>query len=295
MKEIKIDTKPLIKKLELVSKKRKVGVLSGEYVSRLKSRGLEFLGYRHYTPGDDAKFIDWKASLRSQDTLVKEFIDERNLNLFFLFDVSNSMLFASTKKLKCEYAAELIVSMSYITLKAGNAVGLCMFNNKIIKTLNLSTGISQYGVILKILKNPSFYGGDFDISYPLKYLASFLKQNVLLVVVSDFIGLKGNFEKYFNNIASNFETLAIMIRDPVDDCIPRGIKNITISDPYSQKQILINTKSFRDRYNKDVFNYKSRIKKSLTKSGIDIIELSTDKPFVNKIMNFFHMRKEKWK
>jgi hypothetical protein len=291
MKEIKIDIKPLIRKLKIISKKQKTGILSGEYVTKLKSRGLEFLDYRHYTAGDDAKFIDWKASLRSQDILVKEFIDERNLNLFFLFDVSNSMLFASIEKLKCEYAAELIASMSYITLRAGNAVGLCLFNNKIVKILDLVSSNYQYRSILKILTNPSFYGGGFDIIFALKYLTSFLKQNALLIIISDFIGLKGGWEKYFNLIASKVETLVIMIRDPVDNYIPKNIKNVIISDPYSQKQILINTESFRKKYNKEVINYDSKIKRFFKKSEIDVIELTTNKPFTKEIIKFFYERK----
>jgi hypothetical protein len=112
-----------------------------------------------------------------------------------------------------------------------------------------------------------------------------------LIIISDFIGLKGGWEKYFNLIASKVGTLVIMIRDPVDNYIPNNIKNVIISDPYSQKQILINTESFRKKYNKEVINYDSKIKRFFKKSEIDVIELTTNKPFTKEIIKFFYERK----
>ena len=132
MKEIKLNLKPLIKELDTQLKK---GLshepMAGDYRSVFKGRGLEFEGYRDYNPEDDATMIDWKATLRAKRLVVRELREERNLSVLFLFDVSNSMLYASTEKLKCEYAAELIATLSYAIREVGDAVGLVMFNDKI--------------------------------------------------------------------------------------------------------------------------------------------------------------------
>ena len=80
----------------------------GEYKSVFKGVGLEFEEYRRYEAGhDDAKGIDWKASLRASDLLIKTYIEERNLNIFIAVDVSSSMLLGSSKMLKYEYAANI--------------------------------------------------------------------------------------------------------------------------------------------------------------------------------------------
>ena len=93
-------TSPLI-----IAKKFVNSGFLGSYTSFFRGRGLEFENYRSYTESDDASFIDWKASLRSNNLLVKEYVEERALNVFLLIDVSSKMFFSSTQKLKNEYAA----------------------------------------------------------------------------------------------------------------------------------------------------------------------------------------------
>ena len=93
---------------EIFTKMNTLSELSGGYISLLKGKGFEFEGYRAYTLEDDSRDIDWKASLRAQELLVRILVEERNVKVFFLFDVSNSMCFSSVDKLKCEYGAEII-------------------------------------------------------------------------------------------------------------------------------------------------------------------------------------------
>ena len=103
MKELKVDLKPLLKKLEGFMQAGKVESTSlGSYRSVFKGEGSEFIGYKVYTPDDDASLIDWKASMKANKLLVKEFIEERNLDIFFLIDASSSMTLGSIDKLKCE-------------------------------------------------------------------------------------------------------------------------------------------------------------------------------------------------
>ena len=131
MEELKLNLKPLIKKLEVSTKRGFIDILTGSYKSSFKGKGLDFEGYRSYISGDDASLIDWKATLRSQDLLIKVLTEERNVNIIFLVDVSSSMSFASIDKLKNEYAAELVASLSFAAIQAGDSVGLVMFNDKI--------------------------------------------------------------------------------------------------------------------------------------------------------------------
>ena len=115
MKEIKLDLDPLLKRLEAALKRGQTNeFIPSAFKSAYRGRGLEFEGFRTYLPGmDDAKDIDWKSSLRSRDLLVRVLKEERNLSIFILFDVSDSMLYSSNPKLKCEYAAELVATLAY--------------------------------------------------------------------------------------------------------------------------------------------------------------------------------------
>src|SRR6056297_3170557 len=107
--KLNINIKARLQKVELNARRDILSrTLQGEWSTTFKGHGMEFAGFREYTYGDDASQIDWKASLRSKSTLVREFEDYKNFNVFFLFDVGNSMFFSSHKTLKCEFAAEVI-------------------------------------------------------------------------------------------------------------------------------------------------------------------------------------------
>jgi uncharacterized protein (DUF58 family) len=291
MKEIKLNLKPLLKKLDLVTKRGAMGEFTGEYKSMFKGRGLEFEEYRPYDSGhDDANEIDWKASLRAGETLVKVLVEERNLNVFFLFDVSNSMLFASTAKLKCEYAAELIASMGFAVLQIQDSAGLAMFSNDIVYTLPPNIGAKQYFMLTKALSNPQYYGGGFDLEKALRYIIGYLKRDSLLFIVSDFLGLHGNWKKYLEIVAGKYDVVAFVVKDPLDIEMPKGVGQVVISDPFSHQDLLLDPDSMRDQYAAETKRQKYFIRDSFEEIDCDVVELRTDQDFVMPIMRLFELR-----
>jgi uncharacterized protein (DUF58 family) len=248
MKELNLNLKPLIKRLEMHTKKGVVGILSGSYRSRFKGKGLDFEGYRTYDTNDDASNIDWKATLRSQDILVKVLTEERNVNIIFLIDVSSSMSFTSVEKLKNEYAAELVASMAFAATRVGDSVGLAMFTDKIVKFLPPNMGSRQYFMIISSLSNPELYDGKFDFKKVMEQINSSFKKGAILIIVSDFIGLGEGWEKYLKAASEKFEIIGIMVRDPRDYEMPDDVGQIIVSDPYSEKEILIDTSEIKQKY-----------------------------------------------
>ncbi len=293
MEELKLNLKPLIKRLEASTKKGMVGLLTGSYKSTFKGKGLDFEGYRTYNVGDDATMIDWKATLRAQDLLIKVLEDERNVNIIFLVDVSSSMSFASVDKLKNEYAAELIASLSFASIQAGDSVGLIMFTDKIIKSLPPAMGNKQYFMIIKSLSDPKLYEGKFDFVKIIKDLMNYAKRRAIVIIVSDFIGLGNDWEKYLRSASEKFEVVGIMVRDPRDYEMPADIGQIVISDPYSDKEVLIDTAAVKEEYESTVKKQVEHIRETFINSKSDFLELRTDKPFLHEIINFFLMRTKK--
>jgi len=109
-----------LRKTEVAAKRRVLSkVLEGSWIALLKGRGMEFAGFRPYTYGDDASRIDWNATLRAKEVLVREFEEYKTVNVFFLLDISDSMLFTSQKKLKCEYAAEMMFNLATAIVRRG--------------------------------------------------------------------------------------------------------------------------------------------------------------------------------
>ena len=276
--------------------KRKVlnQVLAGEWISNIKRRGIEFSGYRSYTPSDDAKEIDWKASLRANKLLIKETEVERSHNIFFLLDVSDSMLFSSTEKLKCEYAAEVIASIAFAVLRAGDNVGLGMFTDRLVGKVYPQTGRNQYYRIIRTLSDKEKYGGSFDLEKAIKYTVSFLNMRSTIILVSGFLGLKENWSHYIDFLSQKYNLVGIMIRDIRDEEIPKETGHIIIEDPYSGQKLYLDTTSYADKFAAGVKKEKEEIKRVFSRINSPLLELRTDEDYFQKLITFFKRGEKEW-
>lgn len=294
MEKLKLNLKPLIKELEVYTKKGFFAGFAGEYLSAFKGRGLEFTGFKDYDISQDATNIDWKASLKAGKLLVRELVEERNLEVLFLFDVSSSMSFASVDKLKNEYAAELIATLSFAILNAGDAVGMVMFTDKIVKFLSPRLGNRQYYLMTQALINPKLYDGKFDLVKVLNFIGGILRGRSIVILVSDFIGLKGDWKRAFAMVGAKYEFIGIMVRDPGDDFMP-DVGQVVISDPFSEKEVVVNTSSIRKEYNAFTKRQVTEIEEIFKKVGADFVHLTTDKPFIKPVIDLFRRRKQTWR
>lgn len=297
MKEIKIDLLPLISKLEAVLKRGfSRDLLAGNYKSVFKGKGMEFVGFREYSPSDDAMLIDWKASLKANKMMIRVLEEERNVTVFFLVDVSDSMLFSSHKKLKCEFAAELCATLAFAMHEVGDSVGMAMFNDRIVQFIPPALGKNQFYKISKILSNPENYGGKYDLIFALKYLLNlnFLRRDAIVFVLSDFIGLKPGWEETLELAGLKYDLTTIVVRDPVDMRMPIVQGEVRLKDPFTPSQMLINPIEARVIYETEAKNQLFRLQKELNKTRSSMLVLETDGEFTGEIFKFFKMR-QKWK
>lgn len=290
MEKLKIDLSEIVKRLDIVTKNLVNTGVVGNYKSVFKGRGLEFQGYKEYAAGDDASLIDWKSSKKANKLLIKEFEEERNLTLFFLIDVSSTMTCSSIKKLKSEYAAEFVASLAYTTLDAGDSVGFAMFSDQIIKRVAPARSKHQFYAILKTLANPLFYGGGYNLAEALKFTMSFLEKGSILMIVSDFIGLKGEWQRYLEVVSGKFDVICIMINDPIDLVLPEDSHQVMLEDPIAGDQISVIPNQIKERYEEYVKAQRRTTKKIFLKSNCDVIELITNKPFIGEVIKFFNKR-----
>jgi uncharacterized protein (DUF58 family) len=293
MKKLDIEVYPLIRQLKIATRKFVTSGFTGEYTSFFRGRGLDFSDFREYTMQDDASLIDWKASLRANQLLVKEYEEERNIKINFLFDVSNSMIFGSSKKLKNEYAASLIASLSYHILDVGDAVGLVMFNNEIVKEIPPKQGMGQFYVILKHLSNADLYGGNFDLGKALSHVLSRGEHGGILIIVSDFLGLKEDWEKILRIASKKFDIIGMMVRDIRDEKLETEVGQVVVSDPYSNANILIDPKKIKNLYEERTKAQKEAVRKILSRSYVDLVQLYTHESFISPLISFFGGRERR--
>lgn len=291
IKDLQLDLKPTIKKSDIYARRSILSkMIEGSWVTTFKGRGIEFSGYRKYQYGDDASLIDWKASLRNKEPLVREFEEFKSFKVFLLLDVSESMLFTSTKKLKCEFAAELGYSLADSILKSGDAVGLGMFTDKLIAKVDPNIGTGVIDKIHNELSNGKNYGGKFDLKHVLKQTVSFLKSRAVIIILSDFIGLAKGWERYVRMLGEQYEILAIMIRDPRDRELPKGVGQYSMEDPYSNDYLYVDVNDYADAYMKQVSEEEKRIRKVFEGSKGGFIMIETDKNYLKPLLHFFRKR-----
>ncbi len=269
-----------------------------EHISPFGGGGFEFKGYREYTFQDSAKDIDWKASLRADNLLVREYYQQKGLNVMIVYDVSDSMLFGSQAKIKAHYGAEFILALAGSILTANHNVGLICFAEKIKYVVSPASGEKQIGIFFDILRDYSTYGGNFDMVEVLDYLNASSEPGTIIIFVSDFLGNKNFLERVDNKLkylSRRFDVISVILRDPRDEFMPNEDLYVVVSDPSGKREVFFNAKSIKKEYEKYAKEQKIWLKKFLRGIGAELLELYTDKNFIKPTIEFFVRRGSEFK
>jgi uncharacterized protein (DUF58 family) len=291
IKELQLDFVRKIKDPKFQVKRNLLSrTLEGELQTMFKGRGMEFTGFRDYVYGDDASQIDWPASLRAKSTLIREFEEYRNFEIFIMLDVSNSMLFSSTNKLKCEYAADIAFSLVDSLVNVGDKIGLALFTDKLVTRRIPRAGRENYYSMVQDLTNPNNYGGNFDLGKALMQARALLGGKSLVIIISDFMGLQKSWSHQLKMMSPNFEILGIMVRDPRDKTIPTGAGQYVVEDPYSNEKLYIDATKYAKTYSEAAKKNELEIEHTFLQMRSGILNLSTDKEFIDDLIVFFKKR-----
>ena len=295
MRPIKLTIDPALKELELAAKHDVATQVMGKYKSVFKGRGLEFDSYKNYTTQDDASLIDWKASMRANNLLLKQFVEERNLSIYFLVDVSDSMLLGSGKRLKNEYAASLAASIAISITAANDLLGFGFLAEELRSFHPAKGGAGTYYEFTRTLVDHKNYGGTFHFDKSLRQAMNIIPERNIIILISDFLGLKGDWKKYIQLIASKYDVVGICIRDPIDIELPPIEENLVVEDPFSDQQVLFESGKYRNRYHQAAKSQIAELQSVFNRSQSDFLSLRTDKSFADPLIKLFRLRSEKWR
>jgi len=176
-----------IARLELRARAVVEGVLAGLHKSPYKGQSVEFLQHREYVRGDDLRRVDWKVWGRQDRLYVKEFEEETNLRVTLLVDGSASMNYGSGPLDKYDYAATLAASLAWLALSHGDAVGCCVFDDKVRANVPPRTKRTHLASVVDVLETPRA-GRPTAFLPVLRSLAETLPRRGLVMVVSDLLG-----------------------------------------------------------------------------------------------------------
>ena len=282
-----------VKKIEIKTNKLVEGLVAGNYHSVFKGRGIEFSEVREYVPGDDVRTIDWKVTARFNSPFVKEFIEERDLDIYIVFDCSASNEFGFEKSKK-EVGIEIAASIMFSAIRNNDNVGLCLFTDYVERFIRPRKGKK---FVLRLLRELIYYQSKnkkTDLNNSLIYLSKILKKRSILFIISDF--LSANFEKPLKFLKNKHDVILIKLSDIREKEIP-DLGYILLEDGESGEQILINSSdvNFREIYNKKVEEENKKLFNKMKKLGIDVIQVDTIEPFYIPLMKFFNMRRRRWR
>lgn len=256
-----------------------------------RGKGLEFEGFRDFSPDDDASDIDWKTSSRAMKLLVKQYKEERDLKIMFVVDVGSNMVFGSTDKLKCEYATELIAALSYLIVKQNDKIGFFLFSDSVSNYVDCRGGEKHFHFFVDTLKNAFNYGGKTDLDQALDFAMEYFNNSISsVIVISDFLNITNESEKKLELLSNMFETVFIKIKDPLDLTLPDMQGEVILEDSVSNDQILINPRVAKSAYERYALEQDKIIEEMFTKTQADSLNLLTNKNFAEPLAIFLKER-----
>lgn len=266
-----------VKNLEVKTKNLVEGMESGAYRSRFRGGGIEFSEVREYTTGDDARRIDWNVSARYNDIFVKEFVEEKELNVYVIIDLSASNDFGFIKSKK-EFGFEVAASLMFSAIKNNDRVGMGLFTETLEKFIPAKKGKKHMMEILQNLLDYSPKSSKTNIFKSLSQLQSNLKRRSVVFIVSDFIS--DSFVKPLKYLKFKHQIVLVNISDIRESQIPE-IGHVYLEDAESGEQILVNTsdKKFQEQYSILLKKTREKNEYEMKKSGIDFLNLSNEESF----------------
>jgi uncharacterized protein (DUF58 family) len=261
----------------------------GAYHAVFKGRGMEFAEVREYTPGDDVRTIDWNVTARMGAPFVKKYVEERDLTLLLLVDLSGSQRFGSRFLLKRDYAAELAAVLAFSAVANHDRVGAVLFTDRIESYVPPRGGQDHALRIVRDLLAVEPAGRGTDIAGALRFARQVMKRRGIVAVISDF--QDGGYEKPLGILRRRHDVVAIHLWDPAEiDVPPAGL--LALRDPETGQLRVVDTSdpAVRRRLRAGTLTEAQEV---FRRTRVDVLPLSTVESYERPLASFFKAREKR--
>ncbi len=282
----------ILRRLELPVMRRLEGLLQGDYRSPSRGDGLDLADLREYQFHDDVRRIDWNATARLDVPYVRDYLEDREIPVWFLLDMSPSMMFEGVSVSKHAALMEFAVLMCRLMLGRGNRTGAMIFSSGIDCTIPARGGRQQLLQILSTVAAHRARPGATDLKQVLTSAAQRIRRRSLVFVVSDFISAPG-WEKPLSQLAIRNDVVAARLTDPLEMHLP-DLGFMTFQDAESGEQLFVDThdRGFRQRFMAAAADRDETLRTIFEKAGVDVVELGTQDDVMDAMIRFVAMRKQ---
>lgn len=281
-----------ISTLELLARAVVEGFVAGLHRSPYKGFSVDFMEYRPYIPGDDPLRVDWKLFARTDRYYVKEFEDETNTGLNILVDVSHSMGYSSSGMTKLDYAFFLAASLAYLVIRQRDAVGLTLFDDKIIERIPPRSSKGHLHAMLSLMEKAE-YGMQTAIGKPLHELAEQQRKRGLVILISDLLDDPAAIVDGLKHFRfKGHEVMVFQILDPQE--VDFDFKDvIEVEDMETGEKMLVEAETAKEMYQENLERFRATVRKECGLLNIDYSMLTTNQPLDFALFNYLAARKRK--
>lgn len=263
--------------------------LAGTYHSVFKGQGLSFREVRAYVPGDDVRFIDWNVSARMDGPYVKVFVEEREMTVMLVVDLSASEQWGTVRAPKARVAAEVGALCAFSAIKNNDNVGLVLATDVIEKLVPPKKGEKHVMRVIREIMGfePKYPGTNLQLA--LQTLVRVAKRQSVAFLISDFFA--DGFERALALAAAKHDVIPVMLIDPRDEELP-DVGVASFEDLETGEDILVDTSDpkVRAHYAESMKAIRDQREKLFRKLALDRAVVRTDESFIKPIRDLFAKR-----
>jgi uncharacterized protein (DUF58 family) len=276
-----------LRDLELVTKATVEGLRQGLHRSPFHGFSAEFSQYRHYRPGDDLKYVDWKAFARTDRIYTRQFRETTNLSALFVVDISRSMDFPATRS-KFAMARSVVAILGTLVLDQGDAAGMLALHKR-ADFVPPRSGHHHLRVFLAELASLAPRGSS-SITEALRRAATILKRRGLVIVVSDLYDDEAAVGQLRRLARMGHDVIVVHTLSREELTLDVG-SAAEFVDLESGRRLMVQPSSARDAYVDRVTRWLTTIEEQLRRDGIDYVRLMTDEPLEPSLRRFLVTRR----
>ncbi len=287
-----METSEILKKVRQVEIKTRglsQNIFAGQYHTAFKGRGMAFSEVREYQPGDDVRSIDWNVTARFNRPYIKIFEEERELTVMLLIDVSGSGVFGTEGNTKRQVITEIAATLAFSAIQNNDKIGVIFFSDKIEKFIAPQKGKKHILYIIRELLEFKPESSKTDVGCVLQYFTNVIKKRCTAFLISDFIAPE--FDKALMIASKKHDLVALQVYDIKDTYLP-DVGLLKVQDSESGRVMYVDTSndSVRKLYSDKWQQRQSSIKRSFSKTGVDMVSVSTSEDYVRALIALFRMR-----